>query len=146
MSEDDIFENFFNFSKPTQRNINVQGAVDNRIKFEQAAPEKVVRRENLGTGYATEFQKTEKELLANQFFNLPTHAASKSFDAIASDFDSPNGELDETTTDIYKRYSFKMVPTGDLPIYKAKEHILQEIRDNPVVIITGHTGSGIKFP
>lgn len=145
MSEEDPFESFFNFAKTAKRTINVQGAVDNRVIVEASAPEKVVRRENLGTGYATEFQKTEKVLLANQFLNLPTHAAGTSFDDIDSNFGSDNGDLDKATTEIYNRYSFKMIPREDLPISKAKDLILHEIRNNPVIIITGHTGSGIQL-
>lgn len=142
--EEDIFNSFFNFSKKVERNINVKGTIDNRIKVIPAEPKKVVKRENLGTSYAPKYQRQEKELFENQLLNLPT-CSSTSFDDIESNYGSSEIEdLDEAMIDIYNRYSFKIDPIiPDLPIFKKKERILEEIRMNNIIIITGHTGSGI---
>lgn len=103
---------------PIKRTILPQGRTQNTNKFKRENPEHL---------YATKYQKVQQELGANQPESEPVII----------------GDVDYATQRIFNKYRFKITPRNDLPIFQARTQILEEIRDNPVVIVTGHTGSGI---
>lgn len=63
---------------------------------------------------------------------------------ILSDDDDDSATFLETQPkdDVYKRYNFNLNRDKSLPIYDAKDEIINGVRKNPVIILEGDTGCG----
>lgn len=146
-SDEDPVNSFFDFSKPLKKITITAREVGNCSK----QPEKPIQtslRENLGTSYIDRVYKDEAEELNKTLSKLnitsiTNKTASADYTPIESIANISN-DSDEAFNETFAQLSLpqNIIHRKDLPIYKSRCEIIQKIRDNPVVVISGKTGCG----
>ncbi|KAH8271336.1 hypothetical protein KR018_007228 [Drosophila ironensis] len=141
---DDVLD-FFDFSKDFKR---VECSLNNLSKDPRftaiETPESKPKREEIGTEYIHDIVSKEKRRLDGVSNAAPAFSDSRTLSDMDSDDELDAAAESEVRMDegFYKRYRFNLNRDRTLPIYAARDTIVNAINENPVVIIKGETGCG----
>lgn len=130
-------DDFMDINKPVKRIV----LTTNQLQMEQTFKDTTITvKEHQGDGYAIELKEEQEKKMRRMFMNQNLGGAASTISDV--DFDESFEESKANLTqELLKKYK-STKPSSNLPVHQYEDEILETIKNNPVVIIKGETGSG----